>query len=982
MSLLTWLFDGTEREIAKFRKVAEKINELEPGIQTLSDEQIKGKTEEFKKRLANGETLDDLLVEAFAVVREASKRTTGMRPFDVQMIGGMVLHEGRIAEMRTGEGKTLVATLPLYLNSLEGRGAHLITVNDYLAKYHAQWMGKVYNFLGLSVGALQGSNPETGELEASYLYDPDYTNEDEPVYLNLRRCDKQEAYLADVTYGTNHVYGFDYLRDNMAFTKDELVQRDLHYAIVDEVDSILIDEARTPLIISGQAAKSSDLYYKMDKVVARLMDERDYAIDEKSKTATLTEEGMSRVEQGIGIEDLSEDMEMMHHATASLKARTVFKKDIDYIVKDGQVIIVDENTGRLMFGRRYSDGLHQAIEAKEGVKIEHESQTLATITYQNYFRLYTKLCGMTGTAKTEEDEFRKIYGLDVVAIPTNKPMIRQDFPDVIYKSEESKIRGIILEILRLHSHKQPVLVGTRSIEMSERVSARLDPDKLQLLAATFVLRTALEEKKEIDAGERQQYADILNLKFGELTFGKLAPVARALGIPIDMLKDENVNRLAQSMGITEQEEIDRLGECLSDGITHNVLNAKFHEQEAQIIADAGMIGTVTIATNMAGRGVDIILGGKPAGSTADKNPGAEEVVKRGGLAIIGSERHESRRIDNQLRGRAGRQGDPGLSRFYVSLEDELWRLFGDKTKSPLLSSWQEDMSIDHKWLSWSIERTQKKMEAHYFDIRKHVLQYDDVMNVQREVIYGQRKKILEGHNLKPTILEYLHKTVVDNVSMYCPDGVHPNEWDTDTLYELLNEIFPLGVYATAEDIKKKNRRDLEEFLDQVVDKTYEDREQQIGEELMRDIERHIALRAINNKWMEHLDAMDYLLEGIGLRGYAQIDPVVAYKKEAFTMFDQMLHAVQDEISSMIFRVQLTTENDTLRNPYRNIQMHEADMMPQMPDDNGANENIANLFQGPNPGQAPAHSANRAGRNDPCPCGSGKKYKKCCMREDE
>jgi len=981
MGFVSWLLDGNEREIAGTRKTVEVMNSFEPELERLSDAQLRAKTDEFKDRLANGETLDDLLPEAFAVVREAGRRTIGLRHFDVQMIGGMVLHQGRIAEMKTGEGKTLVATLPLYLNSLEGKGAHLVTVNDYLAKFHAQWMGPIYNFLGVSVGALQGASAETGELEASHIFDPEYENVDEPVYLNLRPIDKRSAYMADITYGTNHVFGFDYLRDNMCFSNDELVQRELRYAIVDEVDSILVDEARTPLIISGQAQQSTDLYYRMDRVVARLMHERDYTIDEKARTAMLSDEGIQRVEAGIGVENLADDPELMHHANAALKARAVFKKDIDYVVKNDQVIIVDEFTGRLMFGRRYSDGLHQAIEAKESVKIEHESQTLATITYQNYFRLYDKLAGMTGTAKTEEEEFRKIYGLDVVVVPTHKPMVRADRADVIYKNEEAKLRGITMEILRLRSRLQPALVGTRSIEMSERVSERLSPEKLQLLAATFIQRSMLEEKRDIDGETRKSFANLLNAKFGELTLGKLAPLARTVGASLDMLKPENVSRLAGIMGIEAQEEIDRLAECLADGIPHNVLNAKYHEKEAQIIADAGRLGTVTIATNMAGRGVDIILGGKPEGSTADRNPEAEDVIARGGLFIVGSERHESRRIDNQLRGRSGRQGDPGASRFYVSLEDELWRVFGDKSRSPWLASWQEEMAMDSRLLSKMIERTQKKMESHYFEIRKHVLQYDDVMNVQREVIYGQRRKILEGVDLKPTILDYLHKTVADSINMYCPDGMHPSEWDTDTLFELLDEIFPLSVYTRPADLKGKKRDELEDSLCTILDRTYEDREQELGAELMRDLERQIALRAINNKWMEHLDAMDYLREGIGLRGYAQIDPLVAYKKEAFTMFEQMLHAVQDEIVRLIYRVQVRVQNEPFRSPYRNIQMGTAEFVPTGLEEEEGDEDrflaASRSAQGP-----VAYHKHKVGRNDPCPCGSGKKYKKCCLRNGQ
>ncbi|HET6453911.1 MAG TPA: SEC-C metal-binding domain-containing protein [Armatimonadota bacterium] len=977
MGFVNWIFSGNEREIGKLRKVAEMINAFEPALEALSDEQLRGKTQEFRDRLANGETLDDLLTEAFAVVREAAKRVIGQRHFDVQMVGGIVLHQGRIAEMRTGEGKTLTATLPLYLNALEGKGAHLVTVNDYLGKFHAQWMGPIYDFLGLSVGALQGSNAETGEMEASYIFDREYTNEDEPVYPNLRRVDKREAYLADITYGTNHVYGFDYLRDNMAFSREELVQRELHYAIVDEVDSILIDEARTPLIISGQAEQSTDLYYRMDRVASRLVLETDYTIDEKARTAMLTDDGIGKVEQGIGVENLADDPELMHHANAALKARTIFKKDIDYVVKgDGaerQVIIVDEFTGRLMFGRRYGDGLHQAIEAKEGIKPEAESQTLATITYQNYFRLYDKLSGMTGTAKTEEEEFRKIYGLDVVIIPTNKPMIRADNPDVIYKSEEAKLRGITLEILRLHSRQQPILVGTRSIDMSERVGERLHPDRLQLLAATFVFRSMLEDTKSIEGDTRKGYQQLLNAKFGDLTLGRLVPIGRAVGASMDMLTDDNVNRLASIMEVQDSTEIKRLRDCLAEGIPHSILNAKLHEKEAEIIADAGRQGVVTIATNMAGRGVDIILGGKQEGSS--RNFEANEVVGAGGLFIVGSERHESRRIDNQLRGRAGRQGDPGASRFFVSLEDELWRVFGDKSQSPWLASWTEDMAMPSKLLSRMIERTQKKMEYHYFEMRKHVLQYDDVMNVQREVIYGQRRKILEGVDLKPTILEYLDKSVSEGIDMYCSEQMHPSEWDTGTLFEMMDEVFPLSIYAKPDDLKGKKRAELEEFLGAVLDRTYEDREKELGAELMRDLERHIALRAINNKWMEHLDAMDYLREGIGLRGYAQIDPLVAYKKEGYDMFQETMHNVQEEIVRLIYRVQVRVDNEPYRNPYRNVQMTSAELAP--PPEFGDEMGEDRLLPGP-PMPVTAHQRNKVGRNDPCPCGSGKKYKKCCL----
>ncbi len=984
MNVLNWIFSSNEREVGRFRKVAEKINDLEPEMEALSNDQLRAKTEEFKGRLANEETLDDILPEAFATVREAARRVIGQRHFDVQMIGGMVLHEGRIAEMRTGEGKTLTATLPLYLNALEGKGAHLITVNDYLGKFHAQWMGGVYNFLGMSVGAIQGSNIETGEMEASYLYDPDYFNEDEPTYRNLKRCDKQESYLADITYGTNHVFGFDYLRDNMAHSKEELVQRELNYAIVDEVDSILVDEARVPLIISGQAAESNEMYYKMDRVVARLMHERDYTIDEKAKTAMLTEDGTRRVEEALGVDNLTEDVDLMHHANAALKARTMFKSDIDYVVRDNQVILVDEFTGRLMFGRRLSDGLHQAIEAKEGVKIEHESQTLAKITHQNYYRLYTKLGGMTGTAKTEEEEFRKIYGLDVVVVPTNMPMVRADYPDVIYKSEEAKLRGLTLEILKLHCKLQPILVGTRSIETSERLSGRIEADKLQLLAAIFVLRSMMDESKNFDGEMKKQFNQLLNLKFGELTLSKLSEVARSVGASLDMLRDDNVKRLAKIMELDAPEEIERLLENLSQGIGHNVLNAKQHEREAEIIADAGGLGAVTIATNMAGRGVDIILGGKPEGSTG-RNPEADVVVGTGGLAILGSERHESRRIDHQLRGRAGRQGDPGMSRFYVSLEDELWRVFGDRMQSPWLASWPEEMAMDAKLLSRMIERTQKKMETYHFGIRKQVLQYDDVMNVQREIIYGERRKILEGRDLKPTITSYLNQTVLDTIATYCPES--SSDWDTDTLFEMLNEIFPLSLYISATDLHGKRRLEIEDLLTELAEKAYEDREKQIGSELMRDLERQIAFRAIDNKWLEHLDGMDYLLEGIGLRGYAQIDPLMAYKKEGFEMFDQMQQGIQDEIVRWMFRVQVQVVNEPYRNPYRNVSMNTSELTPM-----GA-PSPAQGFDEPGPYSdfdeglprprklAPMKTRAKVGRNDPCPCGSGKKYKRCCLKDE-
>ncbi|MBI2842838.1 MAG: preprotein translocase subunit SecA [Armatimonadetes bacterium] len=1036
MGLFKTLLSSNEREIKKFRRVAEQINALEPQMKSLSDAELRGKTDEFRERLAEGETLDDLLVEAFAVVREAGCRTFGpdkARHFDAQMIGGIVLHQGRIAEMKTGEGKTLTATLPLYLNALEGRGAHLVTVNDYLAKRDARWYGPIYHFLGLTVAAIQGQSAETGDSRASYIYDPTYVPEDQDEWEHLRplgdpknqydpanKSGRRLAYQADITYGTNSEFGFDYLYDNMAFGKDELVQRELHYAIVDEVDSILIDEARTPLIISGQAHESTDMYYKMDRVVARLAKERDFTVDEKAKTAMLTEDGTTRIEEAFGCGNLAdpENLELMQHANAALKARAVFKRDVDYVVRDGQVVIVDEFTGRLMFGRRWSDGLHQAVEAKEGAQIQQENQTLATITYQNYFRLYHKLAGMTGTAKTEEEEFRKIYALDVVEIPTNRPMIRRDNADVIYKSEEAKFRGITEEILRCYARQQPVLVGTRSIQVSERVSERMISERLQLLGATIVLRRKLEESKQIDGDKKREYHALLNAKFDELTMPRLSGLARALGASTNMLLPENVDTLGEMLGVAHEDRT-ALASALENGIVHNGLNAKYHEMEAQIIAEAGRKGGVTIATNMAGRGVDIILGGshsmgrdlKSLPNTAESLPNnsvrngfdpskaswdfkswvetyqdrwemlsdeAKEVIYRGGLHILGTERHESRRIDNQLRGRSGRQGDPGSARFFVSLEDELWRLFGDKTQNPLLRGWQEDQALDSGLLSKMIERAQKKVEVYYFGIRKHVLEYDDVMNVQRETIYGQRRKILEGVNLRPTITDYLHRTVQEQIDTYCVEGMHPSEWDTDSLFHTLNDIFPLEVYARPSDLKGKQREELTEFLDAVVERTYQDKEQEIGVDTMRDIERHIALQLINSKWMDHLEAMDYLREGIALRSYAQQDPLVAYKKEAYEIFMGMQHSIQEDIVRWMYRVQIAKPQPVRRQQYYNVVESGAG-------DGGGGGNGGPTARGGDSQArkaAPKKASGKIGRNDPCPCGSGKKYKKCCLGKYE
>jgi len=877
-----WL-DDNAREIKKLQHVVNEINSLESKISAMSEEELKGMTAVFRERLDQGQTLDDILPEAFAVVREVSRRVLGMRHFDVQLLGGIVLHQGRIAEMKTGEGKTLVATLPVYLNALTGKGVHVVTVNDYLARRDSEWMGQIYSYLGLSVGL---------------------------VLHGMEWEERRRAYRSDITYGTNNEFGFDYLRDNMAQHPDQLVQREQNYAIVDEVDSILIDEARTPLIISGQAEKSTDLYFTFAKIVPRLVRETDYTIDEKAHTVAITESGVAKVEKMIGVENLYDDknIELAHHLNQALKAHGLMKRDRDYVVKDGQVIIVDEFTGRLMFGRRYSDGLHQAIEAKEGVKIERESQTLATITFQNYFRMYDKLAGMTGTAATEEQEFKKIYGLDVVVIPTNKPMIRKDLPDVIYKTERAKFSAVVEEIAARHDRGQPVLVGTISIEKSEILS--------------------------------------------------------------NMLRRR--------------------------GIAHQVLNAKYHDKEAEIVAQAGRLGAVTIATNMAGRGTDILLGGNPeflarqelrrqghkfeaAGEIASVPAGTDDavyrsllekyraqseeerrlVVEQGGLHIIGTERHESRRIDNQLRGRCGRQGDPGSTQFYSSLEDDLLRLFGSDNISGIMDRLgiEEDMPIEHSMITRSIETAQKKVENRNFDIRKHVLQYDDVMNQQRELIYRQRRQVLTGSNLKENIMEMIDATVERAVATYAPEGVYPEEWDLQGLLEYSEQIFLPNSKLTPEDLEGMGRKELQSFLTQRSREMYEAREKELGQEMMREIERVVMLRIVDEKWMDHLDAMDQLREGIGLRAYGQKDPLVEYKFEGYEMFQNMVYSIQDDVVRYIFRVNVV-----------------------QPAQGQKRKVVENRYAEEGPKQ-PVRKENKVGRNSPCPCGSGKKYKKCCGRAE-
>jgi preprotein translocase subunit SecA len=859
-----------EREVSRLIPVVERVNSLEPGIAGLSDAQLKDKTTEFRSRLENGETLDDLLPEAFAVVREASRRALNMRHFDVQILGGIALHEGKIAEMRTGEGKTLVATLPVYLNALEGRGVHVITVNDYLATRDSQWMAPIYNFLGLTVGV---------------------------IVHGLTDEERQVSYNADITYGTNNEFGFDYLRDNMKYEFSQFVQRDLHYAIVDEVDSILIDEARTPLIISGPSEESTDKYYKIDKIIPKLEKEKDYTVDEKARTVILTEEGNIKAERLIGAGNLYDpsNIELVHHVLQGLKAHALFKRDVDYVVKDGEVIIVDEFTGRLMPGRRWSDGLHQAVEAKEAVKIESENQTLATITFQNFFRMYNKLAGMTGTAETEAEEFGKIYNLDVLVIPTNKPMIRRDQPDVIYKTEKAKFRAAIREIEELHKKGQPVLVGTISIEKSEVLSSFL--------------------KKA--------------------------------------------------------------------GIKHSVLNAKHHEREAEIIAQAGRSHGVTIATNMAGRGTDIILGGNPKGiakeilgdrpeyteedwqnalAEAEKRCAIEreKVVAAEGLYIMGTERHESRRIDNQLRGRSGRQGDPGASRFYLSLEDDLMRIFGSDRISGLMGKlgMEEDVPIENRMVSKAIENAQKRVESQNFDIRKHLLEYDDVMNKQRLEIYAFRKEILQGENLRSRIFSLIDDIIEELMSIYCSDDRHADEWDIKGLRDAIYGIFSLSLEAELPE----NSGALKETLSSEIGKLYSRREDEIGEELIRYLEKVIVLQVVDSQWKDHLLAMDHLKEGIGLRGYGQRDPLVEYKKEGFEMFAEMSSRISSEIVTRLFKIQVQKSQE--------VELRSHQKRTNLNYNRGEGGTVQTVTRG-----------KKTGRNEPCPCGSGKKYKKCCGVND-
>ncbi|HET6383979.1 MAG TPA: SEC-C metal-binding domain-containing protein [Armatimonadota bacterium] len=1016
-NLLKLIIDSNEREVARLRSTVTRVNALEPRYKEYSDEQLKQTTANLRDRLDNGESLDSLIPDAFAAVREASVRTLGMRHFDVQIMGGVVLHQGRIAEMKTGEGKTLVATCPLFVNALTRKGAHLVTVNPYLAKRDATWMGQVFHALGMTVGILQH--------ESSLQFDPDFESGD-PNWPHVRPITRKEAYECDITYGMNSEFAFDYLRDNMVWSIDDCVQREHHFAIVDEVDSILIDEARTPHIISGEGVGEVDLYHRVDQVVARLREEEDFTVEEKHKTAMLTEEGTHHAEKLLGVDNLTEleNHEMMHHVQASLKARYCFRRDIDYVVQNGEVIIVDEFTGRMMPGRRWGDGLHQAVEAKEGVNIQQENQTVATITIQNFFRLYAKLAGMTGTAKTEEGEFRKIYGLDVVKIPTNVPVVRADHPDTVFKSEDMKFRGVTEEIVRYHARRQPVLVGTRSIEISERLHRRLAPDRLQLLAGIHLLRNRIENDKMLSGEQRQEMHQFLNRRFhdplddllagqaltDESPDGSEAPVdtgPRLRGLRdlaaiaskvtprlnLNLLEPENVRELAATWSIPELQ--DRLAEILADGVKAEVLNAKYHEREAEIIAEAGRLDAVTIATNMAGRGVDILLGGK---SHPDAVEVGREVRTLGGLHIVGTERHESRRIDNQLRGRAGRQGDPGSTRYFVSLEDELWRLFGDRTKSFGMNLWDEWLPINSKLVSAMIERTQKKVEMHHFDIRKHTLQYDEVLNDQRTIIYKERRKILEGADLKDNIETYLGELVNQELDLYCSAEVEPDSWDRKALWNALNEYYPLVFHAgSVQALEGKGRADLQEFLLEAALTEYHTKEEEISSETMREVERYFALQILTSKWMEHLDAMDYLREGIGLRGYAQFDPVLAYRQEGANYFDQMVNSWKRDLIASVFKVQIEPQKpEPPRAAPRPMRMVENtpgadgyDPITEMArgagpvtDPDESQLALASASRGAavqtRPISAPVVNAEKVGRNDPCPCGSGKKYKKCCL----
>jgi len=888
MGLFSKLFDTNKKNLKLYQDKVEIINSLEKEYEKLKDEEIKNKTNEFKERIKKGETLEEILPEAFALVREAAKRTIGQRHFDVQIICAIALHEGKIAEMKTGEGKTLAATMPLYLNALSDKGSHLVTVNDYLSRWQGDWMGEIYDFLGLSVGVIQQQN-------VSYIFDKKTadknkeTEDPEAKILeldvkNLRPCSRKEVYACDIIYGTNNEFGFDYLRDNMARNLEDIVQGELNFAIIDEVDSILIDEARTPLIISAPAEESAELYKKFANLVPNLKENEDYNVDEKAKAVTLTDSGIKKMESLLGVKNIYErgGVMLVHHLEQALKAQVLFKKDKDYVVRDGEIVIIDEFTGRMMFGRRYSEGLHQAIEAKEKVEVKRESITLATISFQNLFRLYKKLAGMTGTAATEKEEFHKIYDLDVIEIPTHKPMIRLDLSDKIYKTEEGKFKAVVREVQKRNQKGQPVLVGTISIEKSERLS--------------------------------------------------------------DMLRRE--------------------------GIKHEVLNAKHHEKEAKVIARAGRKKMVTIATNMAGRGVDIILGKK--------------VKELGGLHVLGTERHESRRIDNQLRGRAGRQGDPGSSQFYVSTDDDLMRIFGGERIKSIMTTLRvpEDQPIENRLISNSLERAQEKVEAHNFDIRKHLLEYDDVLNRQREIIYKRRKRILRGvassekyKNLKEEIIDAVGREI-HNVVMFHTSTEDSQKWDKKEIIENMMTIFPENLKNKIEKIKGlSNRESINNYLIEIIPEAYKKREKEVGEETQRMVERALILRSIDNLWVEHLTTLDELRTGIGLRGYGQKDPLTEYKREAFNLFENLIENVYKEVVHLILKIEFNRE------PQKTSSLAQGSGVIMRGGDEKAAAGTFSGIGNKSDNQVPEKTKSMAkvGRNDPCPCGSGKKFKKCCGR---
>ncbi len=909
MKLFSKIFGDNDREIKRYMPLVDQVTALEPDFEALSDDELRAKTDEYRARLQDGESVDDLLPEAFATAREAARRQVGQRPYDVQLIGGIVLHQGKISELKTGEGKTLTATLPLYLNALEGKGAHLVTVNDYLAKRDAQWYGPVFDSLGLSLGVLQH--------EEAFLYMREKQNDIENME-HLKPCSRLEAYHADITYGTNHEFGFDYLRDNMAVSLDGCVQRELHYAIVDEVDNILIDEARTPLIISGPAEDSAAKYQTFARVAPQLTVEEHYTVDEKQRAVLLTEAGVEKLERLLSINNIyaPENYRLTRYMEAALKAQVIYKRDVDYVVKDGEVVIVDDFTGRLMFGRRWSDGLHQAVEAKEGVRIQNESITYATITLQNYFRLYDKLAGMTGTAATEGEEFFKIYKLEVVVIPTHRPMVRDDSNDLVYRSERAKFDAVAEEIEELQKEGRPVLVGTVSIEKSEYL------------------------------------ADLLVRK----------------------------------------------------GIEHRVLNATQHEKEAGIIAQAGRYSGVTIATNMAGRGTDIVLGGKPDERTdAEWQTEHDRVVEVGGLQIIGTERHESRRIDNQLRGRAGRQGDPGSSRFYVSFEDDIMRRFAPDWLPGMMArlGMEEDMPIESGWVSKALETAQTKVEGHNFDIRKHVVDYDDVMNTQRDVIYKERRKTLEGAELKANILDMVREeltAIVDSNTQ----GSDAGDWELDTLVAEVNSVVRLSDEFTPDALATMTPDGILDAVIHFAEDAYEDKEEEIGTEIMRALERLVMLRSIDSLWVEHLTAMDDMRQGIGLQAYGQVDPLVAYKHEAHDMWGQLLNNIRNQVTRAIYHVELAgSAPPPVQQPVMTVASQPGVAEATSTNGNGAAPEPISLTQNERAQRALAAAtgvkappknlrtnqpvegggrtvvtAQKVGRNDPCPCGSGKKYKKC------